>query len=361
MNRIRILVDSLADTDLINSQMNNAREIMSRLDPARFHVSTFILGQPDPRLLDRPQTRLIRLPNRLQTLTIFREFLLGRHQILFYLKASPASKAYLRLRWKAIDRRIVVGMLESQSDSYNEPTITREGTRLWESTILRSDILFSNSRSVQASLQKEYGRTSDVVPTGVDTKFFTPAWDRPLNQRLRVLFVGSLRPFKGPQLLVRAAARFPDIDFAIIGDGVMANDLAAQIRDERLGNVSLLGSFKPAALREQYRQSDIFLFPSRWEGSPKVILEASACGLPILARRDYQPETVVDGESGYLARSDEELLERLAELVSNADLRRSMGPAARAHSERFDWDLITRRWEEIFVKLAAERGKASAE
>jgi glycosyltransferase involved in cell wall biosynthesis len=361
MNRIRILVDSLADSDLINSQISNAREIMSRLDPARFHVSTFVLGQPDPRLLERPQTRLIRLPHRLQTLTIFREFLWGRHQILFYLKASPAAKAYLRLRWKAIDRRIVIGMLESQSDSYNEPTITREGTRLWKSTILRSDILFSNSRSVQASLQKEYGRTSDVVPTGVDTKFFTPAWDRPPNRRLRVLFVGSLRPFKGPQLLVRAAACFPAVDFAIAGDGVMYNDLAAQIRDDRLNNVSLLGTLKPPALRDQYRQSDIFLFPSRWEGSPKVILEASACGLPILARRDYQPETVVDGVSGYLAASDEALLERLEELISNAELRRSMGRAARTHSERFDWDSITRQWEEVFVRVAAERGKASAE
>jgi glycosyltransferase involved in cell wall biosynthesis len=354
MNHIRILVDSLADADLINSQMGNAREIMCRLDSARFHVSTFVLGDPDSRLLRRPETRLIRLRQRRQTLRLFREFTAGAHHILFYLKASPASKTYLRLRWKALDRRVVIGMIESQCDVRNEPTIKAESVHLWENTILRSDILFSNSCSVQASLLKEYGRRSDVVPTGVDTKFFTPAWDRPPNQRLRVLFVGSLRPFKGPQLLVRAAARFPAVDFAIAGDGVMYNDLAAQIRDDRLNNVSLLGTLKPPALRDQYRQSDIFFFPSRWEGSPKVILEASACGVPILARKDYQPETVVDGVSGYLAASDQELLERLEELISNADLRRSMGPAARVHSERFDWDSITRRWEEIFLRIVSE-------
>jgi glycosyltransferase involved in cell wall biosynthesis len=358
MDRIRILVDSLADTDLPNSQMGNAREIMSRLDPERFHVSTFVLGPPDPRLLQRPATRLIQLPRRRQTLTILREFITGRHQILFYLKSAPASKLYLSLRRKAFDRRIVIGTVESQSNLHDEPTIKAKSIRLWEATVLRSDVLFSNSSDVQASLKKEYGLPSEVVPTGVDTKFFTPAWDRPANERLRVLFVGSLRPFKGPDLLVRAAGLFPSADFVIIGEGIMADDLAAKVRTERLTNVSLLGTLKPAALRDQYRQSDILLFPSRWEGSPKVLLEASACGLPILARNDYQPETVLDGKSGYLAGTDDELLDRLGQLIANPQLRCAMGRAARLHSEQFDWDLITRRWQEIFAKLVAQRGRA---
>jgi glycosyltransferase involved in cell wall biosynthesis len=358
MDRIRILVDSLADADLTNSQMGNAREIMSRLDPERFHVSTFVLGQPDSRLLQRPATRLIQLPERRQTLAILREFITGRHQILFYVKSAPASKLYLRLRWKTLDRRIVIGMIESQSNLRNEPTIKAESIRLWEDTVLRSDFLFSNSPAVQASLHKEYGLTSEVVPTGVDTKFFTPAWDRPANERLRVLFVGSLRPFKGPDLLVRVAGLFSSVDFIIVGDGIMADDLAAQVKNERLSNVSLLGTFKPAALRDYYHHSDIFLFPSRWEGSPKVLLEASACGLPILARNDYKPETVIDGKSGYLAGSDDELLKRLGDLIANPQLRCAMGRAARLHSEQFDWNVITHRWEEIFLKVGAERGRA---
>lgn len=358
MDQIRILVDSLADADLINSQMGNAREIMSRLDPQRFHVSTFALSRPDPRLLQRPATRLIQLPQRRQTLRILREFVTGRYQILFYLKSSPASKIYLRLRWKALDRRVVIGMVESQSNLRHEPTIKAESIRLWEDTILRSDVLFSNSSTVQGSLQEEYGRNSEIVPTGVDTKFFTPAWDRQPNQRVRVLFVGSLRPFKGPDLLMRAAARFPSADFVVVGDGIMADDLAAQVKVGGLVNVVLLGSLKPADVRDQYRQSDVFFFPSRWEGSPKVILEASACALPILARKDYKPETVIDEKSGYLAGSDDALLNRLEELIANPQLRFAMGRTARTLSEQFDWDLITRRWEEIFVRVL-QRGGAS--
>ena len=354
MRPFRILVDSFADGDALNAQMTNAREIISRLDPTRFHVSTFVVGTPDVRLVQRPQTRLIRLPQRRQTPRILKEFIWGGHDILFYVKASPAAKMYLKLRPKWIDKRVVIGTVESQSDLRNEPTIKPEQVRLWEQTVLRCDFLFSNSSSVQASLKKEYGLSSEVVPTGVDTKFFTPAWDRAPNERLSVLFVGGLRPFKGPQLLVQAAAQFPTLDFVIVGEGMLRPELEGRVKEQRLNNVQFAGPLDATALREQYRQADIFMFPSRWEGSPKVILEASACGLPVIARKDYQPETVVDHATGVLGSSDDELLDHLKNLSGNPHLRRDMGRAARTHSERFEWDLITRRWEEIFLRLAPQ-------
>ncbi|HLV85639.1 MAG TPA: glycosyltransferase family 4 protein [Candidatus Sulfotelmatobacter sp.] len=357
MNQVRILVDSLADQDLLNAQMGNAREIMSRLDE-RFQVTTFTSGSPDPRLV-RPNVRLVSLPKKRQTLPILREFIWGRHDMIFYVKSSPAARIYLQMRPKRFARKIVIGLVESQSDLRNEPTIAPEAVALWERTILRSDILFSNSAAVQASLQKEYGLGSEVISTGVDTKFFTPRWDRPLNARLRILFVGSLRPFKGPQLLVRAASLFPAVQFVIVGDGVMARELHAEVSDRRLDNVIFRGILRPEELREEYRQADIFLFPSKWEGSPKVILEASACGLPVIARNDYRPETVVDGETGLLGASDDELLERLTTLLKNSELRMRMGRRARSYSEQFDWNLITSRWQEIFVRLAADRNKVS--
>ena len=355
MKPIRILVDSFADEDAFNAQMTSGRDIMARLDPARFHVSTFLIGKPDERLLQRPATRLIQLPPRRQTLRILRELVFGRHVILFYVKASPAAKIYLSLRRKWFDNRPVIGTVESQSDLRNEPTIKPQQIRLWEQTILRSDFLFSNSSAVKASLKKEYGLPSEVVATGVDAKFFTPLWDRPENPRVRVLFVGSLRPFKGPQLLVRAAAQFREADFVIVGSGPLAEELEVQVRNERLSNVTFARGLDTSALRGQYRQADIFVLPSPWEGSPKVILEAAACGLPIIARRDYQPETVIDGQTGFLGGSEEELLDRLGELLSSSDLRRQMGRASRAHIEKFDWDPITRQWEEIFLKLAPGR------
>ena len=116
--------------------------------------------------------------------------------------------------------------------------------------------------------------------------------------RVRVLFVGSLRPFKGPQLLLRAATRFPNAEFVIVGDGLMATELQDRVQREKLLNVRFTRGLDVSAVREQYRSADVFLFPSHWEGSPKVILEAAACGLPVIGRQDYEPETVLDGKTG---------------------------------------------------------------
>lgn len=354
MKPIRLLVDSFADADLFNSQMQNARDIVSRLDPERFDVSMFLCAEPHRNLARRPNTRFIRLGARRQSLRILSEFIWGRHSILFYIKASPASKAYMALRRLWRDNRVVIGTVESQLDLHNDETVRKETIRLLEQTVLRSDILFSNSERVQVSLHEHYGLNSELIPTGVDTKFFTPAWDRSANERPRVLFVGSLRRFKGPQLLVEAASRFPFADFVIIGSGPLDSELRAAIKQRGLANCEVAGGRYGEDLREQYRRADIFLFPSHWEGSPKVILEAAACGLPVLARRDYEPQTVLHGETGFLGGSDDEVLQHLRAVLADGELRLKLGRASRRLSERFDWDIIARQWEQLFLDQAAK-------
>lgn len=349
---MRILIDSFADAGLTNAQMTNGRDIMARLNPGKFDITTFHVADPDPRIARRPSTRLIHLPPRRQTVPILKEFIRGNHEILFYVKTSPAAKLYFSLRRAWRDRRVTIGTVESQSDWRNEPTIKPEQIRLWEQTILRCDYLFSNSQAAKKSLETEYGLPSEVVPTGVDTRFFTPVWDRRQNVRTRVLFVGSLRPFKGPQILLDAAPRFPEADFIIVGDGFMAAELALRAERDRLANLRFVRTLTADDLRDEYRKADIFLFPSRWEGSPKVILEAAACGLPVIARNNYQPETVVHDRTGYLVSGDEELFARLRELISSPAQRVTMGQAGRTHAEKFDWDIITRQWEDIFLRLA---------
>lgn len=354
MSLIRVLVDSFADEGLTNAQMTNAQAIVRRLDPARFHVSIFGLGAPDRAIETRENTRIIYLPAKRQTVPILRELCFGKHDVVFYVKPSPASKWFLRTRRRGAERRPTIGMIESQSNLRSEPTVTPEFVRLWEQTVLRCDYLFSNSQAVKESLATHYRSPSEVIPTGVDTKFFTPQ-RRPPNSRTRVFFVGSLRPFKQPHLLLQAATIFPEADFVIAGDGVMMAELKDRIRHECLTNVRMTGLLSKEALRQEYRQADIFLFPSLWEGSPKVILEAAACGLPVMARRSYRPETVVDGKTGFLVNSDDELFSRLAELLRSHDLRDTLGRAGRAHAETYDWDVITRRWEEVFVRVTSPR------
>ena len=353
-------MDSLADAGLLNAQLGNAREIISRLDPDVFHVSTFVLNPPDPRFTARRNTRLIRLPRRRQTVRILSEFLWGSHDLLFYLKVSPASRIYMNLRRKVRDRRVTIGTIESQCNLKLEPDVTLEHARFWEQTILRCDRLYSNAPFVQHSLLSHYRLQSDVIRTGADTGFFSPNWERPKNSHPQVLFVGSLLPRKQPQVLLSAAVKFPQAQFRIVGDGPMRNELVSRVARDNLTNVTVVGPLQPDKLREEYRQADIFFFPSLFEGSPKVIVEAAACGLPVIAQNCYQPETVLHGVTGFQASSDEELYSFLQLLLTRPDLRTQMGHAGRVHSQKFDWDPITRDWENAFVEAAsAQLRKAS--
>jgi glycosyltransferase involved in cell wall biosynthesis len=349
MKPVKVLVDSFADAALTNAQMINAREIVSRMDPASFSVTMFVQENPAPQILARPNTHLIQLPRRLQTVPLVSRFLLGRQDIVFYLKASPAGRWYLNLRSLSRRHCVTIGTIESQTD-WRDETITPQTIRLIEETVLRCDYLFSNSAMVKQSLLANYGLQSEVVPTGVDTDFFTPHWERPANPRPRVLFVGALRNFKGPQVVLNAAKRHPHADFVLVGDGIMHNELHELTKS--LPNVQMRGTLGRTAIREEYRNADIFMFPSRWEGSPRVLMEAAASGLPIVARKDYQPESVIDGTTGFLAGDDDEMLVRLAQLLADADLRRTFGQAGRSHIAQFSWDVITRQWEAIFTRLA---------
>src|SRR5207245_10647476 len=128
-------------------------------------------------------------------------------------------------------------------------------------------------------------------------------------------------------------------------------ELKERAENEAVHNVELLGMLNADQLRDEYRQTDIFLFPSAWEGSPKVILEAAACGLPVIARNNYSPETVLHGTTGYQAASDEELYGFLKALLDNRELRQELGRKGRQHSQTYDWDMITEQWDQAFTRL----------
>lgn len=355
MSLIHILVDSFADQHLTNAQMTNARDIVQRLDPDRFHVSIFHEEAADPLVTQRPNTRLIRLPQRRKTPRILREFIFGRHEILFYLKASPASKWYLQIRCRWMDFRPVIGTVEGMCEPRVLSSPISAEVKLWEQTILRSDYIFSNTVLVKESLEKVYGRSSEIVPTGVDTNFFSPGKECSLKSRVRVLFGAALVEYKEPQTVVRAAARFPDADFVLAGEGSLASELQLLVKRENLANVRFTGALTRDALREEYRQADIFFYPSHWDGSPKVVMEAAACGLPVIVRNNYKPETVINGQTGYVVASDDELFARLGELLQSPDRCRVFGRAGREHIKQFDWDPITHQWEEVFEQMMSEK------
>jgi glycosyltransferase involved in cell wall biosynthesis len=116
-----------------------------------------------------------------------------------------------------------------------------------------------------------------------------------------VLFAGRLHPQKDPVLLVRsiAALKEPNIHLLIAGEGELANEVRAEIAQLGLSKqVTMLGGVKQAELAQLHRICNAFILTSAYEGLPLVVLEALACGTPVVTTRCGETPKLLSADSG---------------------------------------------------------------
>ncbi len=164
---------------------------------------------------------------------------------------------------------------------------------------------------------------------------------------MRVLTVGRLVEKKGLQYSIRAVAKVlaghPHVRYDIVGDGPLRCDLETLIR--KLGverNVTLLGARDGLDVQRRMAEAHIFMLSSvtasdgDQEGTPVSLLEAQACGLPVISSRHSGiPEIVGDGRSGHLVPEGDVdgLADRLLSLVEHPKRWAEMGRRGRRHIE----------------------------
>lgn len=177
-----------------------------------------------------------------------------------------------------------------------------------------------------------------VVPYGVDLGVFSPPpAPRIPDGRFRVVYAGQLTQRKGLSYLLRGYRRFrrPDSVLTLVGSVVGGLEPLAPWCElfEHVPHQT-----RPA-LAERYRQSDVFVFPTLVEGMPLVVLEAMACGLPVVVTANGPAGIVRDGVEGFVIpeRSDEAVAERLELLYREPGLRLEMGRRAAARALDFGW------------------------
>src|SRR4051812_12212367 len=145
--------------------------------------------------------------------------------------------------------------------------------------------------------------------------------------------VAALVPHKGQRHLIAAAAlvvkHVPDARFVIAGEGELRPQLERQIKEHHLEKHVFLAGFRPDIL-SVHKGFDIFVMSSVTEGLGTSLLDAMACGKPIVATTaGGMPEVVRDGETGILVppRDDEGLAAAIVTLLKDEKLRRAMGAA----------------------------------
>jgi glycosyltransferase involved in cell wall biosynthesis len=200
---------------------------------------------------------------------------------------------------------------------------------------------------------------------GVDTERFRPA-RRPSDEPV-ILHVARLVEKKGTAYLIDAFARVAechrDARIVIVGAGPLRATLEARVAGAGLSNrVQFLGARPHAEVVQWLARAQVLVLPSVTaasgdaEGLGMVLLEAAACGLPVVGTRHGGiVDAVLDEESGFLVpeRDVETLAARIDSLLGDAGLRARMGGCARALAvERFDLRRQTAKLEALYEDLS---------
>lgn len=197
-----------------------------------------------------------------------------------------------------------------------------------------------------------------TIPNGVDTRRFYPNASH--KGGTKIIFVGRLIFNKGPQFLVDVIPEVlkhqPAARFEIVGDGPLRRKLEARVRNQGLNDhIRFLGQRDD--VERLLAEADIFARPSLLEGMPLTVLEAMACGLPVIATPvGGTTELVKDGVNGYLVEPGDrrQLAERLCALLADKDLRLEMGRQGRMLVESgYDWENITEKTLQVYEQALA--------
>lgn len=189
---------------------------------------------------------------------------------------------------------------------------------------------------MQSNLMKQhYGRECDAVipnfhpdPTGEFSK----------NSPVKVLWVANLKPWKHPEVFVRLAKdmlAFKDVEFIMIGTPPAGSTgwKSELMRDiEAAGNLRYLGKKSQDEVNEVMAQSHIFINTSEFEGFANTFIQAWMRRVPVVSLH-VNPDNVFDtNKIGCHSKNYETLVQDVKRLVSDTDLRESMGDEARAHA-----------------------------
>jgi N-acetyl-alpha-D-glucosaminyl L-malate synthase BshA len=233
-----------------------------------------------------------------------------------------------------------------------------------------ADVCTANSRAT-AKTAKRIGVRENlrIIPMGVDPKRFqktTEVGDLKKKHKLDgevILSVGRLIDLKGTDYLIKALPavllRFPEARALIIGSGPRKNHLLRLAKDLQIEqNIVFIDQIPHTELIKYYSLADVFVLPSitnkmeETEGFGVVLLEAMACGLPVIGSDTGGiPDIIKNGETGLLVRQkdSQDLGNQLIKLLTDADLRKKMiGNARNLIEAQFSWEVVAERFIEIY-------------
>lgn len=349
--------------------------LATRLDPARFQVAVYALAS-------RPSTPRHRLVERLEASGLPVQFLGCDRWWQVFPALRSLSQLLAQQRPQIVQTFLfhanIVGLWAARragvphvvtSVRVADPRPWRMWLERWGTA--RADRIVCVSQNVAEHCLR-YGFPNEkltVIPNGVDLTRLSCIQPADL-QTLGVapghkvlIFAGRLDRQKGIDAFFPYVAQIlvddPDWEWLIVGDGPLRRRLEQQ------------ASASPAARRIHFlgwqpdiaplvAASEVLLLPSRWEGMPNVVLEAMACGKPVLATRTEGVSELLGDNAGEQTLSVEDwegLAGRLREWLADPACRQRLGRANLSRAKQFAIEKMVDQYAEMYERILATRGQ----
>jgi len=243
-------------------------------------------------------------------------------------------------------------------------TITRMLLRKIDGVITENEILLE--KACQTGIPRD---RIIALRNGVDLNTFKPGRNRivlkgtPAEAAERViLFAGRLTRVKGPDIAIIAFEKIlvnhPDTFLLVAGSGDMKEKLLRYVgKSEALkARVLFVGEIENNKMSHYYNASDLLIISSRSEGTPNVLLESMACGVPALSTPvGGVPQTIQNNKTGFIAENEsaEALSKKLEALLKHPEQLKKAGMAARFWAEKnLNWRMIAARYVDFYKDVA---------
>lgn len=226
--------------------------------------------------------------------------------------------------------------------------------------------LVAVSELIRKDIRQHFNRSEGVhvIPPGVDPDLFHPAWiaehREPLRKELGighdemvVLFVGSEFRRKGLDLLIPAIGR--GMRLVVVGHNERPEHYKRLADTHGIRDRIRFAGLEKSDIRRFYAIADVVALPSLSDAFGMSILEAMACGIPVITSRGAGVSSLVSqGENGFIASDSAEIASSLIRLL-DPSLRMILGAAAVKTAENHSWESVADAYESVFCTVMDQK------